>query len=728
MSTGFKSAQVGGSKVPSTITSYVAFVDPVRAGMASLADVQSVRVYSDAAKTTELARHVVSASQLFVNIPSCTTTFTIYLDWDGARADYANTDTYGRNNTYPSGYKGVYHLEDANDSTSNAYTLTNTGAVPFNAYKIGNGADFTPNDSLNNNSILSATSYPKSFSGIFNIDNTTGDQAFFALGDGTTHYYSFKKDSGGNLVFRSNNTTLASNLDTGITAASNTDYHVVVVQHSATSASVYVNGTKTNTTGTTETCTVSQLFLGYLGRSSVWYMDGQADEFRVFSGTLADAWVTTEYNNLMDEATFWPTWTTVGNDPPTVTTSAVSSIASTTATGNGDVTSDGGSSITERGVCWKTSTGPTTADTKATSAGTTGAFTASMTSLTAGTTYYVKAYAINAEGTSYGSEVSFTTDAAPTVTTQAVSAVAETTATGNGNVTADNGDAITERGVCWNTLTNPTTANSKATSAGTTGAFTASMTGLTGSTLYYVRAYAINGVGTSYGTEVTFTTAAGDVAPTVTTQAVSSIAVTTAIGNGDVTSDGGDTITERGVCWNTSGTPTTASSKATSVGTTGAYTASITGLSGNTLYYVRAYAINGIGTSYGTEVTFTTDTSPTVTTQAVSSIFDTSATGNGNVTSDGGDTITERGVCWKTSTGPTTADFKATSAGTTGAFTASISSLTPSTTYYVKAYAINSLGTSYGSEVSFTTTATPSIGDAYHPFKYWNGTEWVRVS
>ncbi|NTW32247.1 MAG: hypothetical protein HGB12_06435, partial [Bacteroidetes bacterium] len=66
------------------------------------------------------------------------------------------------------------------------------------------------------------------------------------------------------------------------------------------------------------------------------------------------------------------------------------------------------------------------------------------------------------------------------------------------------------------------------------------------------------------------------------------------------------TISERGVCWNTSATPTTANSKATSAGTTGAFTSSITGLNTGTLYYVRAYAINSIGTSYGNQVTFST--------------------------------------------------------------------------------------------------------------------------
>lgn len=198
----------------------------------------------------------------------------------------------------------------------------------------------------------------------------------------------------------------------------------------------------------------------------------------------------------------------------------------------------------------------------------------------------------------------------PTVTTQSVTSIGETTATGNGTVVSDGNSTITERGVCWNTSTNPTTANSKATSAGTTGAYTASMTSLTHSTLYYVRAYAINAEGTSYGDNVTFTTATPPTAPTVTTGSVTDIGTTTATGNGNVTNDGGATITERGVCWNTAPSPTTSNSKATSAGTTGSFSASMTGLNDDTTYYVRAYAINSVGTSYGSQVDFTTDEIP----------------------------------------------------------------------------------------------------------------------
>jgi hypothetical protein len=100
---------------------------------------------------------------------------------------------------------------------------------------------------------------------------------------------------------------------------------------------------------------------------------------------------------------------------------------------------------------------------------------------------------------------------------------------------------------------------------------------------------------------------------------------------------------------------------------------------------------------------------PTVTTQAVSDIASTTATGNGTVTDDGGAEVTERGVCWGASADPTIAgDHQAAAAGGEGAFTAAMSSLTPSTHYHARAYATNSVGTSYGADVEFDTTAVPA--------------------
>jgi hypothetical protein len=95
---------------------------------------------------------------------------------------------------------------------------------------------------------------------------------------------------------------------------------------------------------------------------------------------------------------------------------------------------------------------------------------------------------------------------APAVTTDAITNIGETTATSGGNVTADGGSAVTDRGVCWNTSANPTLADDFTEDGTGTGAFISSLTGLTQNTTYYVRSYATNALGTTYGNEVFFTT------------------------------------------------------------------------------------------------------------------------------------------------------------------------------------------------------------------------------
>ena len=302
---------------------------------------------------------------------------------------------------------------------------------------------------------------------------------------------------------------------------------------------------------------------------------------------------------------------TSGATAPTVTTTAATGVSPTTARSGGDVTSDGGASVTARGVCWSTSVNPTTAGSHTTDGSGTGAFTSLITGLTPGTTYHVRAYATNSVGSSYGSDVSFTTSAVvATVTTTAVSNITTTTATSGGNVTSDGGAAVTGRGVCWSTSANPIigTALGFTTDGTGTGTFPSSVTGLTSGTTYHVRAYATNSVDTSYGSDVSFATTAVVTAPTVTTAAVSSITYTTATSGGDVTSDGGASVSARGVCWRTSANPTTADSKTTDGSGTGAFTSLITELTPDTTYHVRAYATNSVDTSYGSDVSFTTNT------------------------------------------------------------------------------------------------------------------------
>jgi pectin methylesterase-like acyl-CoA thioesterase len=194
----------------------------------------------------------------------------------------------------------------------------------------------------------------------------------------------------------------------------------------------------------------------------------------------------------------------------TLTTNALTNISTTFATSGGVITNDGNAAITAKGVCWSTSSGPTTSNSFTNDGTTSSAFSSSITGLTAGLTYYVRAYATNSAGTAYGNEVSFTTLTSlsvPTLTTTAVSNIVNTTASSGGNISAWGGSAITDRGICWSTSHNPTIANDyNSVGAGSTGAFTTAIGGLTLGTTYYVRAYATNSSGTGYGDEASFTT------------------------------------------------------------------------------------------------------------------------------------------------------------------------------------------------------------------------------
>ena len=229
--------------------------------------------------------------------------------------------------------------------------------------------------------------------------------------------------------------------------------------------------------------------------------------------------------------------------------------------------------------------------------------------------------------------------------------------------------------------------------------------------MYYARAYSINAGGTAYGTQVLITTL-----PNLTTTAVTGITPIAASSGGTIAVGGAATVTARGVCWNTAPGPTTANPKTTDGSGTGAFVSTLSPLLANTPYYVRAYATNAGGTNYGNEVSFSTlpATAPVVaSTTAATAIASTVALSGGVITNDGGAGITARGVCWSTITNPTIADSKTTDAGTTGTFISKLSGMTPNTPYFARAYATNSVGTAYGNEITFTTSATIGVGDPY---------------
>jgi len=391
-------------------------------------------------------------------------------------------------------------------------------------------------------------------------------------------------------------------------------------------------------------------------------------------------------------------------------TVSATSITSNTATTGGDITSDGGATVTSRGLVYGTSTGSATFS--VTSGTGTGTYSISLTGLLPATTYYVRSFATNSVGTVYGTETSFTTIAiAPTLTTTAATSVTKYAANTGGTIISNGGSTITASGICWSTTATPTISDSKTTDGTTSGTFTSSLTSLTAGTTYYVRAYATNAIGTSYGALESFTTlSTSSNNPVIaSTTSATSITANAAILGGNITEEGATQVSVRGLVY---GTTTGASTFSVTVGSgTGTFTSTLTGLTQGTTYFVRSFATNVQGTTYGTETSFTTQSTATVSVTATpTSITTTSAISGGTISSTGGATITTSGLVWGASTNPEiTLTTKTTDGTTSGTFTSSITGLTQGTTYHVRAYATNSIGTAYGPNITFTTVTTPTV-------------------
>ena len=287
---------------------------------------------------------------------------------------------------------------------------------------------------------------------------------------------------------------------------------------------------------------------------------------------------------------------------PTVTTITPVSITEISAIVGGFISSDGGSTVIQRGVCYSLNPTPTISDLTVIEGGGVGNFQCTITALNPGSKYFVRAFAKNSAETGYGNLVNFTTiGILPTVVTTSVANPTQHTATCGGNVNNQGSSAVTARGVCWSTSQNPTTSDAKTTDGAGTGNFTSNITGLTVNTTYYVRAYATNGSGIGYGNQEIFSTGTP---PTVITSSITNITDISAMGGGNVTSQGSSSVTTRGVCWNTTGNPTLTNciSKTQDGSGTGEYTSNLAGLNGSTTYYVSAYVTTDEDTAYGTIV------------------------------------------------------------------------------------------------------------------------------
>jgi len=193
--------------------------------------------------------------------------------------------------------------------------------------------------------------------------------------------------------------------------------------------------------------------------------------------------------------------------------------------------------------------------------------------------------------------------------------------------------------------------------------------------------------------------------PTVTTKEITGKTASSAQSGGTIISDGGKIIATQGICWSKNVLPTTNDNKKLVDAGNKDYTSIFENLSPATKYYVRAFATNSIGMGYGNQVDFVTlkDIPVVITNAKVSLITTTSAQSGGVAVSDGGDAITSRGVCYSIFPKPTTANSFVTSGNGIGTFTCTLGNLLPLTKYYIRAYAINSVGTAYGEEIVFYT-------------------------
>jgi uncharacterized protein (TIGR02145 family) len=293
----------------------------------------------------------------------------------------------------------------------------------------------------------------------------------------------------------------------------------------------------------------------------------------------------------------------------------------------------------------------------------------------------------------------------PVLSTTPATNITATAATSGGSISSDGGAVISARGVCWGLTADPTTAGPKTTDGDGTGQFTSDLTGLTAGATYHVRAYATNSVGTAYGDDLTFTTSGQD--PTATTLAATGISASGAILNGTVNANDLSTTVTFEYGTTTSYGQTAEATPGQATGNT--LTSVSTVLSGLTLditYHYRIKAVNTLGTTYGSDMVFTTaGAAPIVTTVTATGLSSSGATLNGTVNGNGLSTTIsfEYGLTASYGQAATATPGQVPGNGTYSV-NAILTGLTQGTTYHFRIKAVNSAGTSYGYDLPFTTT------------------------
>lgn len=368
------------------------------------------------------------------------------------------------------------------------------------------------------------------------------------------------------------------------------------------------------------------------------------------------------------------------------------------------VLEQGSAEVMAKGFCWSIDNPePTVDDNNVPCRPEEDEFSIHLEDLALETTYYICAYAVNEYGTGYSEVFAYSTAGRklPELSATIQTASTDFSVSVHAEV-ADGGiPTFTQSGFCWSADNmEPTTADNTLKLDGQTLEMT--LDDLEPATTYYIRAYAINEVGTVYGEVLEFTTADAKAPEVSVVTQISSSNFSVTI-KADVTDVGTADVTQSGFCWSTTNqTPTTADNRKELNGL--ALEAVLSDLEPGTTYYIRAYATNEVGTTYSEVFTFTTAEAkaPTLSaiTQTSSSNFSVSV--KAEITDAGTADITQSGFCWSTtSQTPTTADN--TKVLEASSLAMALEKLTPGTTYYIRAYATNKFGTAYSEVFTFTT-------------------------
>lgn len=395
-----------------------------------------------------------------------------------------------------------------------------------------------------------------------------------------------------------------------------------------------------------------------------------------------------------------------------IAVSKVSSVTATTALVTAEVT-QGKATITQKGVCWSVTSNPTISDSVVYSESSDAtSFSCQLKNLQEDKTITVRAFVSNASGVMYSEPYTFSTSTKLVITTLEVGDKQGTCAMAGGSVDAGSDTTITRKGLCWSLSPNPTINDSivYTDNSSNESKYVLWMRNLTSSTTYYYRAFVTNAVGTSYGNEKSFTTLDN---PVLNKTSLGAVEVENnqyyVVCTGDVTDTvPGVSINQCGFCFSKKPNPTiedqVVNAETVQFGT---FNDTVwVEIEENVTYYVRSFVISSNGVAYGEQSSFLTWSLPVISIFNAYSITSSSATEGAVIVSDGSAPILSRGFCWTIESNvlPTIEENqKITVESNNSIFYGNLTNLTSATTYYVRAYVTNKIGTSYSDVISFTT-------------------------